>query len=404
MALYFYQALSKDGKKVSGHIDASSLVGAREQLGKNGLFPVKITLAQEGGQLSWWRRLLESNVSTKDKILFTKQLAILLKSGVPLLQALELLIEQFTGRLHAILVTLKDDIKEGQSLANGLKKYPRVFDNIYVQLVRAGEASGKLEVILERLTTYMERREELRKRIFSAMRYPLIQLAISCIVVAVLLIYVVPTLAETFTSQQKELPGPTLFMLSLSGFLASYWWLVGILGVILYSTFKYWKATPTGARRMDTIKLKLPFVKFYARTSAVVQFCQTLGMLEEGGVNLAESLDIVCKIIDNRILADTLNEARDKIIKQGKIAQYLKQTGLFPPIAIYLIQTGEQTGQLGYMLLTVAKNYEDELGEWVDTLSALISPIMLLVMAFIVGFIVLSVALPMFQMGQVAGL
>jgi type II secretory pathway component PulF len=404
MALYAYQALTKDGKKVTGNIDAPSIAGVREQLGKQGLFPVKITLAQEGGSLSWWRKLLEAKVTTKEKILFTKQLAVLLKSGVPLLQSLELLIDQFTGKLHGILVSLKDEIKEGQSLANGLKKYPAVFDNIYVQLVRAGEASGKLETILERLTVYMERKEALRKRIADAMRGPIINLVFSCIVIVVLLVYIVPTMAETFASQQKELPGPTKFMLNLSGFLSSYWWLVAILGVLAYMGFNAWKKTPAGGRKIDTFKLKLPIVNFFARTSAVVQFCQTLGMLEEGGVNLAESLDIVCKIIDNRILADTLNQARDKIIKQGKIAQYLKQTGIFPPIATYLIQTGEQSGQLGFMLLTVAQNYEQELGERADQLAGLINPIMLFVMAVITGFIVLSIALPMFQMGQVAGL
>ena len=172
-----------------------------------------------------------------------------------------------------------------------------------------------------------------------------------------------------------------------------------IAGIIGY---RYWKSTAAGARMIDQIKLKLPVIGYFTRTNAIVQFSYTLGMLLEGGVNLAEALDIVVNIIDNRVLAGELSEARDKIIKQGKIAQYLKQTGIFPPIATYLISTGEQTGQLDKMLLTVAENYEDELGEYADSLSAKIGPVLLILMALIVGFIVIALMLPMIQMGESA--
>jgi type II secretory pathway component PulF len=399
MALFAYQALSKEGKKISGTLDAPTQEAVRDFLTKQGLYPVSIVTTTQERKTGFARirQLFARTVSTKDKILFTKQLAVLLKSGVPLLQALELLSDQFSGRLRTIIISVRDGIKEGQSFAAGLSKYPKVFDNIYVQLVRAGEASGKLEFILERLVEYMERRQAILKKVKSAMTYPMIQLSIVVLVVIALLTFVLPNLAETFAAQGTELPVTTRFLLGLSHFITSYWWLLGVILLAIILAFRYWKSTKSGGRTYDKIKLKIPVVRFFSQMGAVVQFSRTLGMLVESGVNLAEALDIVVKIIDNRILSDALEQARENIIKQGKIAEYLRQTGIFPPIAIYLINTGEQSGQLGQMLLTVAQNYEDDMAEYSSTLSSLLEPVMLIVMAVIVGFVVLSVIQPMLQ-------
>jgi len=402
MALYSYQAFSKDGKKMQGSLDAASVQGVKDQLVHQGLFPISIELAKDQNKSTWWQRIFSRSVSVKDKILFTKQLTILLKSGVPLLQALELLVDQFEGTLHSVLVNIKDDIKEGTSFADALNKYPKIFDNIYVQLVRAGEASGKLEIILERLTTYIERREAVRKKVSGAMVYPIIQLVISLLVVGVLMVFVVPQMAANFKGS-TDLPLPTKILMAASDAVTGHFLLLILVISAIIFGFKYWKNTPSGARKFDEIVLRLPLINYFAKTNAVVQFSYTLGMLIEGGVNLAQSLDIVVKIIDNRVLADALNEARDKIIKQGKIAQYLKQTNIFPPIAIHLISTGEQSGQLDTMLLAVAKNYEEDLSEIADRLTAFITPVLLIVMALIVGFIVISIALPILQMSGLAG-
>lgn len=400
MALYAYEAFSKDGKKVRGTIDAPSLVAVKELLGRQGLYPTSIKPAGQEARLGLLQRLFARGVSPKEKILFTKQLAILLKSGVALLQALELLIDQFEGRMHSILVAIKDDVKGGMSLADAMNKYPRVFEMIYVQLVRAGEASGRLEVILERLTEYLERRAAIRKKISAAMQYPIIQMIIALGVVTILVTFVVPQLQGLFEAQGKELPASTQFLMNLSDLVRNHYFVIIFFVIFLILGFRYWRRTPRGARTYDTIKLKIPVVKFVAKTSAVVQFSYTLGMLIEGGVNLAEALDIVVKIIDNRILADALNKARDKIIKEGKIAQYLKETDVFPPIAIYLIRTGEESGQLDTMLLTVAKNYEEELGDLIDRATGLLGPIMLIVMGVIVGFIVMAIAGPIMSAGE----
>ena len=401
MALYAYQAYAKNGKKIAGTLDAQSEGAVREQLARMGFYPITIRPTTESSSsVPWYKKLFAKNVSLKDKILFTKQLAVLLRSGVPLLQALELLLEQFEGSLRSMLITVKDGIREGQSLADGLAKYPKAFDNIYVQLVRAGEATGKLDTILDRLTEYMERRAEMQKRVVDALTYPIIQLGFVVIVVIALLTFVVPTITEIFEDIGGQLPLTTRILISISNFLLSYYLL--LLGIIIMSVvaFMYWKSTPAGARMLDRIKLKIPIISFFARMGAIVQFCSTLGMLIESGVNLAEALDIVVKIVDNRILADTLSQARDNIIKQGKIAEYLKQTGIFPPIATYLINTGEQSGQLDFMLLTVAKNYETELIDFSDSLASKIGPVMMIIMAVVVGFIVLSIVTPMMQMSE----
>ncbi len=402
MALYFYEAFSKEGKKVKGTLDAPTQVNVKEQLVRQGLYPTKIELVGESTRVSLFQRLfVRRSISVQSKILFTKQLALLLRSGVPLLQAIELLSEQFSGSLRTMLIEVKDELKQGTSLADALKKYPSTFDVTYIQLVRAGEASGKLELILDRLTHMLERQQETANRISAAMRMPLIQLVVSALVVGVMVTFVVPQMATNFAGQGRELPWQTQLMLSLSDGVRNHYLLIAGLLFGVIGLFNYWRSTLTGRRMIDTIKLKIPGFKYYVRTQAVVRFSQTLGMLMESGVNLPESLDIVVKIVHNQILVDTLEEARDKIIKQGKISQYLKQTNIFPPLAIYLIKTGEESGKLDTMLLTVADTYEKELMDVVDTMTALLSPILLVVMAVIVGFIVMAIALPVMQMGDI---
>lgn len=396
MALYFYRALTRDGQRLSGQLDAASVQNAKELLVQRGVFPVLIeSLEGQAQRAAWYQTLFQSAVTPKDLILFTKQFAVLLRSGIPVLQALELMIDQFTSQLRAILVALKDGIKEGRSLADGLEKYPRVFSKIYVQLVRAGEATGNLEIILDRLTVFLEEQLKFRKQVQSALRYPLIQIVIVACVVIALLTFVVPQMTQIFTQQGRELPWPTQVLLDLSDFTRHYiiWLLAGFTALIVGLTL--WARTPEGAYQIDKIKLKIPILRFFTQMGAVVQFSRTLGMLVEGGVTLAQALDIVCNIVDNRVLAASLMEARDNIIKEGRIAQYLKRTQLFPPVAIYLIKTGEESGQLGQMLNTVAGNYEEELSEFADGLSAKIEPLMLLVMAVVVGFVVMAIALPL---------
>jgi len=401
MALYYYHAFSKDGKRQSGQLDAPSEQGVKESLAKRGLFPSQIGLVKGAntGQ-PWYKRWFEAKVSFKDKIMFTKQLAVLLKSGIPLLHALELLVEQFQGKMRNIIVHLKDGVKEGRSLTDGLNDYPNEFSKIYIQLVRAGEATGNLDLILKRLNVYLDRDEAIRKKVNDALREPLTTLGFIGLVVIGLLTFLVPRLAKIFTSRGGKLPLPTKILMMISNFITQHYLiLLGtiILGVIL---FKRWVKSPKGAYQFDKLKLKIPVLKFFVRITAVVQFSRTLGMLLEGGVRLSEALNVVCDIIDNRVLADSLEKAKDSIIKEGKITQYLKQTGLFPPMAIYLIGTGEESGELAQMLQSVGDNYEEELSDLTSKLSSLIDPIMKLVTALVVGFIVIAMVMPIVGMNK----
>lgn len=398
MALYFYQAYSRDGKKVSGYLDSSSTQAVKELLSERKLFPIQITLSTQQAKTSFFSNLFTGSVKLKDKIFFTKQLSVLLKSGVPLDQALELMVEQTQGQLQKIVISLKDGIKEGQSLAQGLEQYPKVFENIYVQLVKAGEATGKLDQILTRLVDFLEQREAIQKKVQGALRYPLIQLAVISLITIALLTFVVPSIADVFSQQNIQLPLPTRILMGISNFLTGHYILLISLLVLAALGYTAWSNTNSGAYTIDKIKLKLPIFKSFTREQAIVQFSRTLGMLMESGVNLSEALGIVVKIVDNKVLTKSLEEASDKIIKQGKIAQYLKDTGIFPPLAIYLINTGEQSGQLGPMLITVAKTYEDELKERADSLTALLNPLMLAVMGGVVGFIILSIMSPILSL------
>lgn len=405
MALYVYQGFARDGKKMSGQVDAPSEGAVKDILQRQGIFPTAITPMHKVIRTeNFFKKLIKKKVTFKEKILFTKQLQVLLRSGVPLLDAIDLLDDQFQDPLHSILVEIKDGIKEGFSFADGLKKYPDVFENIYVQLVRAGEASGKLEMLLERLVQYLEQKEALGKKVSSAMRQPLINLGIILLVTLFLVTSVVPQLSGMFASQGANLPTPTVILMAISSVVLNHYILL-ITGItILVLGFLYWKSTKRGSYMFDQLMLRLPIFSFFARMNAVVQFSSTFGMLLEAGVRLSDALDIVCEVINNQVLKTALQEAKEKIVKQGKITQYLKQTTIFPSIAIYLLATGEESGNLDTMLLEVAKTYGVELSEKADNLSVLIQPLMMIVLGGIVGFIVISIMLPMSQMGKVAGI
>lgn len=399
MALYLYKALTRAGKQTSGQIEASSLLAVKEEIIARKLYPISIALYKDSSSFQhFFGTLFQSKVSFKDLVFFTKQLGVMLRSGVPLLQALELLTEQFKGKLHYILISVKDGIKEGASFADGLEDYPETFSVIYVQLVRAGEASGKLEVILDRLIDYLERREALRKKISSAISYPLFQLGLIFTIVIGLMIFVVPNLMSVISGMSGELPLLTRILMTSSDYLIHHYMFLGIVFTIILIIFGYFASTKRGKYLLDYISLYTPGFGFFSRTNAVVQFSSTLGMLLENGVSLAPALDIVCKIISNSILLSSLETAKEKIIKQGKITSFLKETKIFPPLAIYLINTGEQNGSLDQMLLVVAQNYEEELSEITDNLTAMIGPIMTLVMGLVVGVIMFAIMGPIMNM------
>lgn len=404
MPLYYYEAFDKTGKKVSGKLDSVSEKSARQTLQAQGVKPFLIKVS--GGSVSGGGLfgLFAPRVEEKVVIAFTKQLSVLLRSGVPLLQSLELLSEQFEQPFEGILIAIKEGIKGGESLADQLKRYPKVFSNVYVQLVRAGEASGKLDTILQRLTDYLVRASETKKKVKKAFSKPIMMLVFIILIVIGMLGFVVPRMSDMFAKTGKALPGPTQFLMVLSNFMTNHYLLLFFSVFIAGFLFSRWKATESGKYSLDKLSLSLPLTSYFTKTKAVVQFTQTLGMLLESGVNLSEALDIVSNIVENKVLIIQLQQARDNIIKEGKIARYLKATGIFPGMASYMIQTGEESGKLAEMLLGVGRDYDEELVEITDSLTRKIDPIMTLVTAAIVGFIVVAIFLPIVEMGNLSGL
>ncbi len=402
MPLYKYKSFTRSGKQVTGTIDAPSPQGAKDMLQGQGLMPVEVQLASSAGG-SFLSRLFAPKVEEKTVFAFTKQMSVLLRSGVPLVDSLEMLTEQFDQPFQGILMSVTEGVKSGEPLASQLAAHPTAFSNIYIQLVKAGEASGKLDVILMRLLEYMQRSSETQKKVKKAVSKPIMMLGVVGAVVGLMLGFVVPRMSAMFAKTGKELPGPTQLLMTLSGFLTNHYMLLLGGGIGFFFLFSHWKSTPSGIRTLDELVLKVPLFSYFAKTKAVVQFSQTLGMLMESGVNLSEALDIVCNIVENKVLTQKLQEARDNIIKEGKIARYLAATGLFPKMASYMISTGEESGKLAEMLLTVGKDYDAELGEITDSLTAKIDPIMTVVMGLIVLFIVAAIFLPMMQMGDISG-
>ncbi len=404
MPFYQYDSFNRSGKRITGTIDSSSIESAKKILQGQGLMPFNIEEVVADSVKFDLMSIFERKVDLKTKIVFTKQLSVLLKSGVPLLQALELLVEQFEKKFKRILINIKDGVKAGQTLASQLNKYPKVFSNVYVQLVKAGEATGKLHIILVRLVDYLKRSEDTKRRIKKATSYPLFVLSFSFAVIIALLAFLVPRITDLFSKMGKELPGPTLFLKNLSDFILNNYFFLSFVLISIVLFIVYWKSTPSGKNKLDEFLLKLPLTSYFSKTKAIVQFSQTLGMLLEAGVNLSEALDIVCNIVENTVLVKKLQGAKDKIIKEGKISKYLKETGIFPNIASYMISTGEQSGQLAQMLLTVGLDYEEDLKEITDSLVAKIGPITTIVTGAIIGFIVLAVFLPIVEMGNIPGM
>jgi type II secretory pathway component PulF len=405
MPLYQYDSFNKRGERIQGSIDASTENEAKEMLKGQGLMPVSIKTTTGTSSSFSLKNIFEKSVDTKTKVIFTKQLGVLLKAGIPLLQSIELLINQFEGPFKRILITVKDGLQEGKSFASQLALYPKVFPNVYIQLTKAGEASGKLEVILKRLTHYLERSEETKKHLKKAMSYPIIMISFALLVVVGVLAFLVPKIKDLFSKMGgKALPTPTQILIDMSDFCINNFTLIAVASIAAIVGFLYWKKSPSGRYKMDEIILRAPIISYFSKTKAIVQFCKTLGMLLESGVNLSEALDIVCNIVDNEVLTKKLREARDNIIKEGKIAKYLKKTGIFPPIATYMISTGEESGKLADMLLTVGSDYDDELMEITDSLTDKISPIMMVVMAVIILFVILAIFLPIISMGEGMGI
>jgi type IV pilus assembly protein PilC len=342
---------------------------------------------------------LRGGVSQKELAIFTRQFSVMIDAGLPLVQCLEILGTQAENKVfQKTLLQVRQDVESGATLADSMRKHPRVFDDLYCNMIAAGEAGGILDTILQRLATYIEKIVKLRRAVRSAMIYPIAVLSIAAIVVAVILWKVIPTFAALFAGLGAELPLPTRIVIAASNFVGRYFILIIALIFALIYALKKYHDTYKGRRVIDGILLKMPVLGIVLRKIAVARFCRTLATLVSSGVPILEALEITAKTSGNAIVEDAIMATR-KSIEEGKtISEPLKDTEVFPPMVVHMIAVGEQTGALDAMLSKIADFYEEEVDAAVENMLTLIEPIMILFLGIIIGGIVISMYLPMFSL------
>ena len=407
MPVFNYRALKDDGASEAGVIDADSPKEARLKLKGRKLHVTELQSVGgapgESKAKALFRKSLFARRRPDEVALLTRQLATLLGSGIPMIGALTALIEQSEHRdLKAALMDVREKVSQGGSLSDALGGHPVYFSDLFVNMVRAGEAGGNLDKVLARVADYLHAQNRTRAKVMAALTYPIIMLVIGVGVVAILLTYVVPKILEVIEKQGKAaLPLPTEILVLVSGFMGNYWW--AILGalVLLFVIYFQARATPGGRLWIDTMKLRIPVLGNLVRKSAIARFALTFATLLESGLPVLEAMGVVRKVVDNALLAVTLDTIRQKIAEGADIATPLKQSRVFPPVVGYMIGVGEESGRLEELLKKVAQSYDEEVEVAAQKLTALLEPLMIVIMAFVVGFIVLAIMLPILQMSNI---
>jgi len=405
MAVYEYTALDKGGKNLSGIIDADSAVAARQKLRSSGVYPVEVketsakpkeAPAGSVSVTSVFKRVKPGELSAT-----TRQLATLLGAGITLVAALDALVSQMGNPLlKRTIAQVKESVNEGNSLAHSLGQHPKVFSPIYINMVRAGEASGSLDLVLERLAEFSENQQALRARFRAALAYPVFMFFIGTLILFFLITYVIPNITRVFEEMHQALPVSTILLMGVSNFLKSFWWLVllGLVGLILL--LRQLKRTSKGRYVWDELKLRFPVIGSINTKMAMARFGRTLGSLLQNGVPVLTALQIVRNIVNNVHIADVIDHAEEEIQAGKSLARTLSQSHWFPPIPVQMIAVGEQSGELENMLNKIADMYEREVESQAMALTSMLEPVMILLMGSAVAFIVISILLPIFEMNQ----
>ena len=405
MPVFEYTALDSGGRKLKGIIDAESQAAARQKIRQAGRYPVEIResspvsrkkTAQSPLSLPLFQRVRQQEIH-----LATRQLATLVGAGIPLVPSLTGLMEQTTNpAFKKIIAQLKDAVNEGNSFTSALAEHPRLFSKMYINMVKAGESSGTLDVVLEQLADFGENQQALKARIGAALIYPLVLSVVGILILLLLLTLIVPKITKVFEDTQEALPLPTIILMNISGFLGRYWWLILLLSLALGAGIRMAIRTPRGRRIWDKTKLTLPLFGDLNVKIAAARFGRTLGSLIGSGVPLVTSLRIVRNIFNNILLAQVIDNSTEELEKGGSLSRNLKDSRWFLPMMVQMIAVGEQSGTLEKMLVKVAENYEKEVESKIKALTSLIEPFMILFMGVIMLFIVLSILLPIFEMNQ----
>lgn len=402
MPVYEYKALDKKGKTINGIVDADSSQEARSKLREQEIYITDLTVTADVRERKRSTSIvLFARISPIEIAMMTRQISTLLNAGIPLIEALSAIIDQMDNKgLKKILSQVRESIREGRSFADALSPHTRAFSPLMINMIRSGESSGSLEIVLFRLADFLEQQVHTRRKIQSALIYPAVILTIAFTVILFLMVYVVPSVTQIFADMKQALPLPTAILISVSSFLRTYWWLFLLLFVAAFSGFKAYVKTQEGRVRFDRLKLKVPPFASLFRKIAITRFARTLGTLLKNGVPLMNALDIVKNVVGNKIMEQAIEDARTHIGEGSSIHEPLKRSGVFPPILIHMINVGEKSGTLEDMLNKVADSTENEIDTTINTLTSLLEPLMIVGLALVVAFIVMSILLPIFEINQ----
>jgi general secretion pathway protein F len=411
MPAYAYTGLNAAGKTIKGIETADSVPALKASLKRQGVFLTAVS-ETAGGSASSSRATgggsreidfgqLFDRIRPKDVAGVTRLMSTLLCAGVTLPESLLALTDQVESpRFKNVLSDVGAKVNEGSSLADAMASHPKVFSKLYINMVRAGEASGSLETVLIRIADFMDQQEDLRSKVTTAMFYPMAMALVGVGVVTLLMVKVVPGIAEMFAGQGAQLPVTTRSLIWVSDVIAGYWWLLIMAFIGVIYGFRKWRATPTGRELTDRFLLGMPVVGELARKIAIARFARTLSTMLASGVQLLQALDIVRSLLGNVILEKVVTTARDEIREGAGIAPSLKRSGQFPPLVTHMIAVGERSGQLEQMLTDLAEAYDREASSAITRATAILEPVMIVAMGGSVGFIVFAIMTPILQMNQ----
>ena len=402
MPVFLWEGTTKKNEVKKGEMEAADELAVRTLLRRQGF--KSIDVRKKPKDLAEYIPFLAGRVKEKDVVVFCRIFSTMINAGLPLIQCLDLLGQQEQNKAFAkIIRSVKEDIEGGTSLTDALKKYPKVFDGLFVNLIAAGEAGGILDVVLGRLSNYLEKAMKLKAKVKSAMTYPLAVLVISFGVVALLLLKVIPVFQKMFEGAGSELPGPTAMVIAASEFAQSYWWVILAVIIILVIAFRQFYKTEKGRWMVDSATLRMPIFGPVFKKVAVAKFSRTMATMMSSGVPILEGLNIVSKTSGNVVVEDALMKTRQSISEGQSIAEPLSASGVFPPMVVQMIAVGEATGALDSMLNKIADFYDDEVDAAVEAMTSLLEPVMMVFLGGIVGGMIVAMYLPIFKLASVVG-
>ncbi len=395
MPTFVYSARPATGGDIqSGELEVKTKDEVLSFLHKQKMIPVSVREKDKGINIQ-----IGTGVKTRDIVIFTRQFATMINSGLPLVQALDILAEQTENdSLRKVIQDILYDVESGHTLADALGSHPKIFSELYVNMVAAGEAGGILDTILLRLATFLEKNDALVRKIKGAMIYPGVIFTVAGLAVVILLMFVIPTFQQMFESAGVPLPLPTQIVISLSEFLQVYWWALGLGIIVLIFLIRQIYQTDGGKLAIDKMLLSLPILGDLQRKAAVARFTRTLGTLVSSGVSILEGLEITAKTAGNRVIHDAVMGSRSSIAGGETIAGPLKESGVFPPMVVQMINVGEETGGLDEMLTKIADFYDEEVDAAVEALLSAMEPVMIVVLGVVVGGMIVAMYLPIFDM------